>query len=468
MESAVPNARLCVTSTVEQPGPGGAALFTDLPANMLGCFLMGFLQPSQDLGLLTTRPIVFLNSEHWFQSWGVVHLALRTGFCGSLTTFASWNSQMVQLLDGYLVHDNGGGSQPFAAMFGYIIGLELALASLKFGQTVAIWFHRFNNQDLAKVEDMMVFAFAKETDAPSSAETVPLPDYERRYLAYLLPREEHEWAKKNISVLQDLESWKLSTDRYRLEASREFHSDEDDNEAGGGWLLSALHGIERTILVDELELDERQRQIAEKEGWDVKALERFAKEANRVPSLSPLKGAAVKPSMVQYLWVSLPFVLALSILLSFALLDWKKDESEEEFYRQMWMSCLLAPLGTIVRWRLSSLNGSLNGAWDWFPVGTFTANLVASMLSALITGVTDASQRNVSAATSQVLYALKTGFAGSMSTVSTFAVEGNLLQQTYRHHAKAYYYMLGTIVTACILGLVMYSPLVRSEGGEAG
>jgi len=54
----------------------------------------------------------------------VIHLAIRTGFCGSLTTFSSWNSEMVILMLG------AGHRQSlvFRGLLGYFIGIETGLA----------------------------------------------------------------------------------------------------------------------------------------------------------------------------------------------------------------------------------------------------------------------------------------------------------------------------------------------------
>lgn len=106
----------CVTS------PGlirtGGALFTDLPANIVGSAVMGFLSPA-DLLLLgqaqpqcpqpkaqqgtqpdaTTQrspaiqpgtPCAALPTGSVLQKHSPLLLGLRTGFCGCCTTFASW------------------------------------------------------------------------------------------------------------------------------------------------------------------------------------------------------------------------------------------------------------------------------------------------------------------------------------------------------------------------------------------
>lgn len=87
---------LCVTADGQAVREGGI-IFADLPANMIGSFLMGMMQTTTALGLPGSVPIAWTSVDSWFQGWEVIHLAIRTGFCGSLTTFSSWNSAMVVL-----------------------------------------------------------------------------------------------------------------------------------------------------------------------------------------------------------------------------------------------------------------------------------------------------------------------------------------------------------------------------------
>lgn len=72
--------RICVTTSGKTMQTGGA-LFTDLPANMLGSFLMGLLSPPR-----LTHPLAWFRPDHPLQSHTVFHSALKTGLCGSLTT----------------------------------------------------------------------------------------------------------------------------------------------------------------------------------------------------------------------------------------------------------------------------------------------------------------------------------------------------------------------------------------------
>ena len=65
-------------------------MFTDLPANALGCFVVGFIASSKALDLQDGRNVAILPPQHWLQGAHALQTGLRTGFCGCLTTFASW------------------------------------------------------------------------------------------------------------------------------------------------------------------------------------------------------------------------------------------------------------------------------------------------------------------------------------------------------------------------------------------
>ena len=86
--------RICVTAGGRTMQTGGA-LFRDMPANFLGCFIMGFISP---LDLKKTSRIPWHHQHHPLQQDHVFHTGLGVGLCGCLTTFASWNSQMVVMM----------------------------------------------------------------------------------------------------------------------------------------------------------------------------------------------------------------------------------------------------------------------------------------------------------------------------------------------------------------------------------
>ena len=72
--------KICVTNsgTTEQTG---GALFLDLPANMIGCFLMGLISKTD-----STHTLPWFHPQHPLQKHEALRIGLSTGFCGCLTT----------------------------------------------------------------------------------------------------------------------------------------------------------------------------------------------------------------------------------------------------------------------------------------------------------------------------------------------------------------------------------------------
>lgn len=73
---------------------------------MLGSFVMGLLAAAATLGLDSKKPVALLPEAHPWQNCPELFVGLRTGYCGSLTTFASWELSMVQLLIGGTVSEH--------------------------------------------------------------------------------------------------------------------------------------------------------------------------------------------------------------------------------------------------------------------------------------------------------------------------------------------------------------------------
>jgi len=91
----------CVTSSGTRYG---GAVFADLPANIVGSFLMGLFVSSDVLTnslkhvLTVEAPMAMLPIKSPLQTHMPFQVGLRTGLCGSLTTFASWVTQMVLMI----------------------------------------------------------------------------------------------------------------------------------------------------------------------------------------------------------------------------------------------------------------------------------------------------------------------------------------------------------------------------------
>ena len=102
--------------------------------------------------------------------------------------------------------------------------------------------------------------------------------------------------------------------------------------------------------------------------------------------------------------------------------------------------------------------------FGWLHWGTLTANLLASIISVLLIAVQTRYYADLDTINSwevALLGAARVGFAGSLSTVSTFVKEIIDLAMKYPHHAKCYYYALSTIGCCVALSLCIYCPIVR-------
>ena len=312
--------KVCITASGKTQQYGGA-LFLDLPANMLGSFIMGY-----NVGHSADRPAIqCLAKNHPLQYEKEFHTGVTTGFCGSLTTLSSWNSQMVMMMNGnanpYL------GSQVLAALFGYILGLQTSLVSFRAGRALA--------------------AFVT--------------------------------VKRNPSVFD--------------------HDLRNNNEIRWRRYHDHLYWIMPMILL----------------------------------------------------------IIGGTLIAVFAAGDvyWGIH-----YYRQVWIACILAPLGTLLRWKLSKWNGHSS-----FPLGTFVANFIASIISAAITAWVIVESRDVNATYNwelPTMQAISLGFTGCLSTVSTFAKECVEIGERNPPYSKSQLlYSHGTLFSCCAAGLIVYSLVAR-------
>ena len=427
----------CTTTTGTTASTGGA-LFIDLPANMAGCFIMGlFISGDEYVGTPVDLPVAFLKRSSKFQRWTLLHIGVRSAFCGSLTTFASWNTQMVIMMC------NGDGTeldtQWVSAIFGYLIGLGMALAAFVVGRHTAICLHRCNNPDLRKeadeIADKRGLGILIHRD---------LPDFERRFLHDIAvdggyEKREDSWNESGDlgdSATENLKRWKNTTDDHR-----------NGRMIGGGQFQSELRGIERAILVKDEEPREELLDLARDAGWDLEALKNWSQDTKET--------ADVDESHLVPLWIMSCLLAILISLLLWASISLNGQDVYTQTYRISALSTLLAPAGTICRYHLSALNGSIKSRrWEWVPFGTLLANLIASVVSALAAALNVGNQRGQLA--HLWLSAIKAGFAGCLSTVSTFAAEVTGLARTLPRHSWAYYYSIGSIVLACVLGIISY------------
>lgn len=337
--------RLCVTASGRSSQRGGA-VFSDLPANMIGSFIMGLLT--------SLKPDVWpafpwLHRDHPLQRNDALHFGIQTGMCGSLTTFASWNTQLIVMMDGT---NTALGAQVAPALFGYCLGIVCSVASFIFGTHVSAWLNGWRNEgdDTNDDPDLQVVSLTEDGSKARPPRIVVYPSIG-------------------------------SCRRLRVCA---------------GYLTTGR---------------------------------------------------------------KLPCVLAVSLVGAFVAADWFL---QRPFYRAMWMSSLLAPFGALLRWTLSSWNGTLSQRFPWMPWGTLAANLIGSVISALFLALQMRYLDKSDVWTVALISGIRVGFAGSLSTVSTFVKELVHLANHFPLQAKAYYYGSASVMFAMLLSLLAYSPIVRS------
>mmetsp|Transcript_6577 Transcript_6577/g.10044 ORF Transcript_6577/g.10044 Transcript_6577/m.10044 type:complete len:532 (-) Transcript_6577:488-2083(-) len=457
----------------------GGAIFIDLPINALGCFIMGLLTSGDhnDHIPVNNMPLACLRRSSPFQSWNLWHMGLRTGFCGSFTTFASWNTQMVSMIcDG----------QWFAAIFGYIVGLGLSLSAYEMGRHVSIGLHRWCNQDLRREADILAARWEKQPfhfAHPNMQHYRNLSDYERRFLQSIegLSRRSSILNHNDNSQKVKREEWRRSSLReshralpdserrvlYDLEeegkeenssSSRQHHEHNDLHQKLNQWKKTTdlhrrglaqedyqtqLEQLEYAILVNnEEELDADLVDIANDAGWDINALQSWKRGQTKTKE----QRSSVN---IQFVISTLLFLILTTLLIVGVVVA--TPTASSFLSRTEYLSTLASPLGTLTRWQLSKYNGTLSEKYIWLPIGTLLANLLGSILSVLAVGIGSTSNNETVILWMAVL---KTGYAGCLSTVSTLAAETVGLFQMLPRFAYGYYYAIGSILVAATLGIL--------------
>lgn len=118
---------------------------------------------------------------------------------------------------------------------------------------------------------------------------------------------------------------------------------------------------------------------------------------------------------------------------------------------------VFSPAGALTRWYLSR---NLNGIKPAFPLGTFAANMVGSLLESIFHLL----QYRVSNGNScSILQGLQDGYCGALTTVSTFVVELCTLQRIH-----AYRYAVTSIVVGCVIYVLVDGVDYWTHGSASG
>lgn len=123
---------------------------------------------------------------------------------------------------------------------------------------------------------------------------------------------------------------------------------------------------------------------------------------------------------------------------------------------QLWLACLVGPLGVWIRWFLARLNGrglGKSGMLKWVPFGTLVANVSAACIMA---GLATMKKAVNTKSCDTIASGFQFGLMGCLSTVSTFAAEFHAMRVS-KHTWRAYAYATTTILVSFLLGTLIYS-----------
>lgn len=130
---------------------------------------------------------------------------------------------------------------------------------------------------------------------------------------------------------------------------------------------------------------------------------------------------------------------------------------------ELWLGCIVGPIGVWIRWFLARLNGrglGKTGTLRWVPFGTLIANVSAACVMAALATVKKAVDTKTC---NTVASGIQFGLLGCLSTVSTFIAEFNAMRESTSPW-RAYAYALITILISFGLGILIYSVPVWTKG----
>lgn len=286
-----------------------------------------------------------------------------------------------------------------------------------------------------------------------------LPDFERRFLHDLQVHNTAGSAELYpMTRIDCLTRWRAST----VEARRV-----------GSPLLPTLLAVENAVFLHHGPIPPEAESVARAEGWEVDSLLEYVADKDTdlssLPSITSTTASMRGVPLGEPRWMQLPFAATLlavvMALLVTGLVLVDAQTAAAVTNRTMIYAMLIAPTGALLRWKLSGLNGNctfLPEEWQWLPVGTFTANIVGSIVSIVAVAIEyrlDNSNFDVEDFWAiGTIRAVKVGFAGCLTTVSTFVAEISGFMHNKTNHA--YPYILTTLCTACFLSCLIFGCIV--------
>uniref|UniRef100_A0A0G4GBL5 Fluoride ion transporter CrcB n=1 Tax=Chromera velia CCMP2878 TaxID=1169474 RepID=A0A0G4GBL5_9ALVE len=423
-------------------------LFPELACNSLGSFLMGVLITWQRHVHRLTAPSVYIG--------------LTVGFCGSLTTFASW---MVQALE-ELVRARVG-----SAIVILILGTWCGLASF----VVGVHFCEM-------LELLAESCRRREDDQEQEEEPTPPTSDERETNGRGTgdgPKSSSELgggAGKD-EVDERKERWRATWKellRGRAGGEEQVHVHNGEGQSHQthhqhphhlhdhrSSSFSSMDGVFEdfldAVLVAEGQLSRTNEKEEEKE------------EGEGGEESQAAAAAAAPPVEVQGLDNKVLLVVggvgslcAWSLCLAAVVVGTAGNQKWDAVpfnVKTYWLPGLFAPFGASLRWQLGRLNTRPRFKGK-FPMGTFIANVGATVIDAALlsatvmidvwlTGTADEEERAAS-----ILLDVVSGFSGCLSTVSSWA--GELIGLSSLSRTNAYFYGTASVFASLVPAILLY------------
>ncbi|PRW44982.1 Camphor resistance family isoform 1 [Chlorella sorokiniana] len=439
--------------------------FRDLPANLLGSFIIGLFAASSSAGLAVDKALVLLPPDHPWQQNFELQIGIRTGYCGSLTTFASWNLELVTL---GVVQAKWG-----QAVAGYFVGMCGALVAYCVGLHAALLVDRWISKDrnvlaeLAQYRSKEVQYISGQLDQLDGAGEQLMEQAEPDIPRILPDPQARASLRQALSTGLELQTFQTATSSLLMEAEPDLPritpsriSPTPSAAGAAGAAGAAAEAAEQGAGAQPSPFDAAQQPdgLRQRQHRQPSGLPPGKPSPNLLPSVAQpdqrLTAASFGESLRGYRTDGLALLLLLA--LTAALATGVGVQSDHEWLRTIWMCCLLGPFGCTLRWWLSRWNYKLPGALAWFPAGTFAANMLGTTTDFSLQCVLQRRGSALGYWGTLMIESVITGFNGSLTTVSTFITEVVKFADAIPDNFRAYTYTLLSLGCGFALGIAIY------------
>jgi fluoride ion exporter CrcB/FEX len=230
-----------------------------------------------------------------------------------------------------------------------------------------------------------------------------------------------------------------------------------------------LKEIETAVFIEQRPILPETEEVARKQNWDIDGLQEWVNNRPIVlqGKIAESPSGVLKPLSEgdDFRWFTLPYagsiVAVIFGILITLLIVLDVETAYEITDRTMVYVLFFSAPGALLRWKLSGLNGKLPvDRWSWLPAGTLLANVLGACVSISMIAVeyqAELSNYNGFWIIATVR-AIKVGFSGCLTTVSTFVSEVHGMTQLKQD--RGYKYILITLATSSLLSMLLFCVIV--------